>query len=343
MSSSNKDGTREVFKWSDEDTIILCEVCLTFIKDNGKAQFFKWKDIQMDVEKKIGRELSNPNCCKNKYDAMRKDWRNWKALKLSKTGLGWDPYTGKIDASTEWWQRKIKENPEYKKFRLKGVNMELEVKWESLFGDSYATGENVYVPSMDHIEDLTVDNEKIEEENVGEHGGETYFPSNQFTAALLNEERFFESFVEQASNSTFGGSQGRATREASNNDMHASKKIQKQMPTKQNSVQMKRTRRQSGGSAMLSKGISEMTECIKQMSQGSTPNASAPSSMSTISAAMQIISRMVDNHCLEKHSELWFYATTVIEDPTKREVFFSMEGDESRAKWLEYLHEKKDN
>lgn len=107
MSSSNKDGTREVFKWSDEDTIILCEVCLTFIKDNGKAQFFKWKDIQMDVEKKIGRELSNPNCCKNKYDAMRKDWRNWKALKLSETGLGWDPYTGKIDASTEWWQRKI--------------------------------------------------------------------------------------------------------------------------------------------------------------------------------------------------------------------------------------------
>ncbi|KNA14990.1 hypothetical protein SOVF_102350, partial [Spinacia oleracea] len=234
------------------------------------------------------------------------------------------------------------ENPEYKKFRLKDINMELEEKWENLFGDSYATGENVYVPSMDHLEDLTIDNGNTEEENTENHGGETYFPSNQFTAALLNEEIFYESFVEQASNSTLGGSsQAHVTREAAN-DMCASKKIQKQLPTKQNSVQMKRSRRQSGESAMLSKGISEMTECIKQMSQGSTPNANMPSSMSTISAAMQIISRMVDNHCLEKHSELWFYATTIIEDTTKREVYFSMESDESRAKWLEYLHGNKD-
>ncbi|KMT07803.1 hypothetical protein BVRB_6g146160 [Beta vulgaris subsp. vulgaris] len=27
-SSSNKEGTKEVFKWTDEDTIILCEDCI---------------------------------------------------------------------------------------------------------------------------------------------------------------------------------------------------------------------------------------------------------------------------------------------------------------------------
>ena len=57
---------------------------------------------------KIGRELSNSNTCKNKYDTMRKDWRHWKSLKQSETGIGWDPKSGKIDATNEWWQRKIK-------------------------------------------------------------------------------------------------------------------------------------------------------------------------------------------------------------------------------------------
>lgn len=221
--------------------------------------------------------------------------------------------------------------------------MELEQCWEKLFGDSYATGENVYVPSMDSIEDLTIQNESMEDGNTENYGGDTYFPSNQLNDELLNDENFFHNFVEQARNdANIGSSASRSqgTHEAANNENRASNKIQKQHPTKSNSGQVKRTRRQSGGSAMLSKGIVELTECVKIMSQSSTSNDSMSSSISTVSKAMQIISRMVDKECLEKHSELWFYATTVIEDSTKREVLFSMEDDVSRAKWLEYLYNK---
>ena len=107
-SSSNREGNKEVFKWSDENRCILCEVCLKFIEDNGKAQFFKWREIQMEVEKKIGHKFSTPSSCKHEYDTMRKDYRIWKKLRESETGLGWDPKTGKIDASNEWWQIKIK-------------------------------------------------------------------------------------------------------------------------------------------------------------------------------------------------------------------------------------------
>ncbi|KAL2927283.1 hypothetical protein RDABS01_001263 [Bienertia sinuspersici] len=107
-SLSNKEGNEEVFKWIDEDACTLCEVCLVFIRENGKAQFFKWKEILLDVERRIGRAFNNSNSCKHKYDTMRRDYRFWKALKNSETGLGWDPVSGKIGALNEWWQRKIK-------------------------------------------------------------------------------------------------------------------------------------------------------------------------------------------------------------------------------------------
>uniref|UniRef100_A0A803M9X6 DUF8040 domain-containing protein n=1 Tax=Chenopodium quinoa TaxID=63459 RepID=A0A803M9X6_CHEQI len=231
------------------------------------------------------------------------------------------------------------ENSDFQRFRLRGVNLELEQKWEQLFGDSYATGENVYVPSIDPIEDLTIQNENLEEENIDNDGGDNYFPSDQYAQDLLNDEgNFFQHFIEQARNDANLGSSGsrssQVTSEAVNNDTRPSNKIQKHLPLKSNSGQVKRTRRQSAGSAMISKGIIEMTECVKRISQSSTSN------VSTISTAMNTICRMVENEYLEKHSEFWCFATTVIGDATKREIFLSMEDDDSRAKWLAYLYIK---
>jgi hypothetical protein len=39
---------------------------------------------------------------------MKKDWRIWRFLKFGETGLGWDPVTGKLSCSDDWWDRKIK-------------------------------------------------------------------------------------------------------------------------------------------------------------------------------------------------------------------------------------------
>ena len=67
------------------------------------------------------------------------------------------------------------------------------------------------------------------------------------------------------------------------------------------------------------------------------------SSMSTIAMAMQIINRMVKNQLLEKGSDFWCYAIHVLEDAVKREIFLHMDDDDSRLKWLQYLHRMKDN
>ncbi|KMS93358.1 hypothetical protein BVRB_032290, partial [Beta vulgaris subsp. vulgaris] len=210
---------------------------------------------------------------------------NWTKLKSSETGLGWDPNSGKIDASDEWWQRKMKENPDIKKFRHRGVNSTLETNWDKLFGDSYTTGENVYVPSMDQIEDLTVGNENTEEEFVENRR------VDDFTTELLDEGNFFRNFVEQARNGATSGNRGGGSQvvsEGADNDMHSSKK---QPMTKQNSVPLKRARKQSAGSAMLAKEISEMSQCVKLMSQSSSTDSIDPS-MSIIPVAMKMLNRI---------------------------------------------------
>ncbi|KAJ8422517.1 hypothetical protein Cgig2_028274 [Carnegiea gigantea] len=74
---------------------------------NGCGQSINWRKIEKEVTQKIGRPCVT-NCCKHKYDAMRKDWRAWKQLRNTETGLGWDPISGKIKASTKWWHKKIK-------------------------------------------------------------------------------------------------------------------------------------------------------------------------------------------------------------------------------------------
>ncbi|KAL2904937.1 hypothetical protein RDABS01_003647 [Bienertia sinuspersici] len=154
------------------------------VEDN----FLSGRKIQTVVEKKIGHPLNNSNSCKQKYDTMRRDWHYWRDLKRLETGLGWDLISGKIDASDEWWKIKIK----------LGVNSTLEECWICLFGDSCATGDNVYISTIEPIEDLTTENENTEDECTGV---ENSYRSTQFSDALLTEENFLDNFMEQARNS----------------------------------------------------------------------------------------------------------------------------------------------
>ena len=100
-------ATKEFFKWCYDESIVLCDVIIQYIMKNGRGQSIKWCEIKKEVTQKIGRPCAT-NCCKHKYDAMRKDWRAWKQLRNMETGLGWDHVLGKIEASTEWWEKKIK-------------------------------------------------------------------------------------------------------------------------------------------------------------------------------------------------------------------------------------------
>ena len=106
-SSNNHEQNTGNFIWMDEYIILLCDVCLQYIMKNGRKQSFKWRELEQEFKRITNRKCSDKSL-KNKYDSMKRDWRLWKQLKRMETGLGWDPVSGKLSCSDEWWDIKIK-------------------------------------------------------------------------------------------------------------------------------------------------------------------------------------------------------------------------------------------
>ena len=107
---------------------------------------------------------------------------------------------------------------------------------------------------------------------------------------------------------------------------------------------MKRKKRQSTGSTMLSCSlntlVSNSNEAL-QLLKSESSVSSQPSASSSISGAMSIINHMVNDGALQKGSELWCFAFALIADEAKREIFVQMEDDDCRKTWLTYLHANK--
>ncbi|XP_075477387.1 uncharacterized protein LOC142518486 [Primulina tabacum] len=79
---------------------------------------------------------------------MRKYFALWAQLiGNNETDLGWDHNKMTVQADNSWWEDKIKENPEYAKFRYSGPkNLDL---LENIFKGSIATGYAAIAPSDD--------------------------------------------------------------------------------------------------------------------------------------------------------------------------------------------------
>jgi len=105
MASSSK----EKAYWSPEDIETFCRLCIEQIeKDNRPASNKRdgWTDIINKFEELRGKKYDK-NKMKSKWDNLKEEWKKWKQLVQKETGLGWDPRKKTIDASDEWWERKI--------------------------------------------------------------------------------------------------------------------------------------------------------------------------------------------------------------------------------------------
>ncbi|KAJ8444630.1 LOW QUALITY PROTEIN: hypothetical protein Cgig2_023693 [Carnegiea gigantea] len=343
--STCKDGNKEIFQWMNEEMTILCETCLQYIAKHSRAQFFAWKEIQQEVKKKIGRQCG-ANSCKYKYDTMKNDWRLWKQLKILETVLGWNPVTGKIEASDEWWMKKIEEN---KKFHNKGVDPFLEEKCDELFGDSYATGKNVYTPSMEPSEPIILENDEEDESSEDDGNGveehiEAYnFQNNPYLqSTLMNEKTFMTQFIKDISIPTQDtitqGLSGRQTISQSGKGSTWKTKGKEKVILNNNSVQMKRQRRQSRGSAMVSSQLADLVSMCRNISQSAPNSGTTQQSMTNIATSMQIIRSMVEHGNLVQGSELWGCAIHLLENSVRQELFINLGDDDSRLQWLEYMY-----
>ncbi|KAL6527957.1 hypothetical protein OROHE_014907 [Orobanche hederae] len=117
---------------------------------------------------------------------------------------------------------------------------------------------------------------------------------------------------------------------------------------------MKRKRRQSGGSAMLSEKMGVMvntcTRALELLELDSTSpnkkgchngvsyNGEAGTGDTSIALAMDIVNRMVAESLLQNASESWCFLIYLLEDGVKRGLFVNMADDVSSMAWLEYMH-----
>ncbi|KAK5846607.1 hypothetical protein PVK06_002901 [Gossypium arboreum] len=125
----------------------------------------------INFEKETSKAFSQRQL-KNRWDALKKEWKAWKKLKGEDTGLGWNPIKKTVDALDDWWESRLKVVPEAQQFRTSGIDPEFEGKLDQMFMGIVATGDKAWTPSSgtlrsDFFEDVNNEiHEEDDEENV---------------------------------------------------------------------------------------------------------------------------------------------------------------------------------
>ena len=97
--------------WKDpEELKAFCRFCAVQVMEGQrKATGFLSKFGVSEVIRQLGEigKMVTWLRIKNKWDHLRKMWKNYNKCLENETGLGYDPRTGMFDAPDEWWNRKI--------------------------------------------------------------------------------------------------------------------------------------------------------------------------------------------------------------------------------------------
>ncbi|KAH1031957.1 hypothetical protein J1N35_044131 [Gossypium stocksii] len=132
--------------WDKRLTEIFCDICIKKILKGNKlgTHFIKdgWLKIMTTFEKETGKTFSQKQL-KNRWDALKKEWKASKKLKGEDTGLGWNPIKRTVDASDDSWESRLKVLPEAQKFRTSGIDPEFEGKLDQMFMAIVATANNM--------------------------------------------------------------------------------------------------------------------------------------------------------------------------------------------------------
>ncbi|GKD09393.1 Myb/SANT-like domain-containing protein [Tanacetum coccineum] len=164
MATSNATSRKE--NWTDQPVLTLCNFLIQHQNNNGRNKAYLWSQLQPEYEKIHNHKFNSKQALKSKYDSMRKQYTLWKQLKHGETGLGWNASTGALACSNDWWDRKIKENPNVSGFRTKQPSKELQEAWEQLFGGLLA-GESVVVGlGMDQDTSSEIPNVNLENAEI---------------------------------------------------------------------------------------------------------------------------------------------------------------------------------
>ncbi|CAH9103917.1 unnamed protein product [Cuscuta epithymum] len=315
MSSKKDQGS--YFIWSNETVGIFNEICIQFILKRGRGQQFRWKQIQALFEERTKRKCSSKSL-KNKFDFMKKDWRLWKLLKRDEIGLSWNAAIGTLDCSDEWWNKKIKEKTELKKFKHKGIPKNIEEQWDQIFGDSIATGVECVAPSATMEEN---NNQENHQETV--HDNADDYEVYKSCSAQLDEGNLFQNFVHEASANGHSIPTSTTAEDAGTNVISKKRKL-----------------RQSKELVKLSEILEKGNTCLQAIERLLAKKEKVVDDCVSVGHVMEIMTRMADNGGLVRSGNLWFHSICVLDSPSRRQFFIHFKDDDERLNWLKFMQAK---
>ena len=93
----------------------FCQLCAAQVLAGQRKGGFLPKVGVNNVIEQLGNmgKVVTPLQFKNKWDNLKKGWRDYNQCFDNETGLGYDPGTGMLEAPDEWWTRKIAVSSRY--------------------------------------------------------------------------------------------------------------------------------------------------------------------------------------------------------------------------------------
>ncbi|KAI9403091.1 hypothetical protein POPTR_001G370432v4 [Populus trichocarpa] len=139
--------------WTREMLHAFCDICIKAIEQGMRpnTHFDKtgWKYVMNCFKDQTGHALTKAQL-KNKWDGIKKDWRIWKNAEL-----------GTIAASDEWWKAKNHEIRGARKFRHVGIDPTLCSKYDIMFTNTVATGQQTNAVNEDpQLQEGSADSEE---------------------------------------------------------------------------------------------------------------------------------------------------------------------------------------
>ncbi|PPR99318.1 hypothetical protein GOBAR_AA21361 [Gossypium barbadense] len=286
MSTSAIEVSGEKVKamWDKRLTEIFCDICIK------------------EILKGIGKGLSQRQL-KNRWDALKKEWKAWKKLKGEDTGLEWNPIKRTVDASDDWWESRLKVVPEAQKFRTSGIDPEFEGKLDQMFMGIVATGDKAWAHSSGtlHSDIFEYVNNEIPEENEEEN--------------VRNDVHILNDVYISNDVQIDGNGQKRKNPEISSSHFKTGRK---------------KSSKQIGGATRLSSQIEKLCNATDNMSQA-TSSLTPVMDPYGIPQAVKVLDSMSEE--VPEASLLYFFALRLLLNKDKRTMFLSI-NPKIRALWL---------
>ncbi|XP_075673366.1 L10-interacting MYB domain-containing protein-like [Castanea sativa] len=145
---SKDSGNEAITRWKDSKELkAFCDLSAAQVLDGKRhGRFFRREGVDAVIEQlgEMGKVVTHTQF-KNKWDHLRKQWKNWKECFDHDIGLGVDLVTGILEANDEWWTHKVQACPKALTYKNKPLpNFQ---SMEIMFEGTYATGKNAFCPS----------------------------------------------------------------------------------------------------------------------------------------------------------------------------------------------------